>query len=359
MQRNLRAAATAAGLALCACAQAQGASNVTLYGIIDQSIRYTNHVDDGGGSKLQLANGAITNSRFGLKGEEDLGDGSRAVFRLENGFDPQTGMANQNGRLFGRYAYVGLSNDRWGTLTAGRQGAESFNFFGEFDPLTVGNYMGNSWPFLITVGRLDNLLTYAGKFGGLNLGLTYGFGNQFGSMRRGSYWGARASYDAGPLSFGGTYQEMRDPDDRAQRMWGLGARYTLDAARLFVGYMGGRDASGFVDSLLNAPTRTVAQGSPSANPRKDMTLYTGLTYQATPRLALTGAYYYSDAKNINGFEGNRGKRHAAVLLAEYSLSKRTQVYGTVDFNRTSGGANAEMPGKNNQTGLGVGLRHIF
>ena len=191
---------------------------MTLYGIIDQSIRYTNHVDDGGGSKLQLANGAITNSRFGLKGDEDLGDGSRAVFRLENGFDPQTGMANQNGRLFGRYAYVGLSNDRWGTLTAGRQGAESFNF-GEFDPLTVGNYMGNSWPFLITVGRLDNLLTYAGKFGGLNLGLTYGFGNQFGSMRRGSYWGARASYDAGPLSFGGTYQEMRDPDDRAQRMW--------------------------------------------------------------------------------------------------------------------------------------------
>ena len=50
MQRNLRAAATAAGLALCACAQAQSASNVTLYGIIDQSIRYTNHVDDGGGS---------------------------------------------------------------------------------------------------------------------------------------------------------------------------------------------------------------------------------------------------------------------------------------------------------------------
>ena len=62
---------------------------MTLYGIIDQSIRYTNHVDDGGGSKLQLANGAITNSRFGLKGEEDLGDGSRAVFRLENGFDPR------------------------------------------------------------------------------------------------------------------------------------------------------------------------------------------------------------------------------------------------------------------------------
>ena len=36
MQRNLRAAATRPLLRLCA----QGASNVTLYGIIDQSIRY-------------------------------------------------------------------------------------------------------------------------------------------------------------------------------------------------------------------------------------------------------------------------------------------------------------------------------
>ena len=49
MQRNLRAAATTAGLALRLCA-GPNASNVTLYGIIDQSIRYTNHVDDGGGS---------------------------------------------------------------------------------------------------------------------------------------------------------------------------------------------------------------------------------------------------------------------------------------------------------------------
>jgi predicted porin len=48
-----------------------------------------------------------------------------------------------------------------------------------------------------------------------------------------------------------------------------------------------------------------------------------------------------------------------VLLAEYSLSKATQVYGTVDYNHVSGGAYTELPGKNNQTGVAVGIRHMF
>lgn len=360
MQRKLRAAAVLAStVGLTGTVGAHGNSSLTLYGIVDQSIRYTNHATDSDGSLLQLTNGAITNSRFGLKGEEDLGNGAKAVFRLESGFDPQNGMLNQGGRLFGRYAYVGVSDTRWGTLTTGRQGTESFNFFGDFDPLTVGNYMANSWPFLMTVGRIDNTLAYAGKFGGLNIGATYGFGNQFGSMSKSSYWGGRTSFDEGPLSFGATYQEMRDEHNDVQRMWGAGGHYAVGLAKVFLGYLGGRDAIGFIDSQLNAPTRKVASGSYSDNPRKDMTLYTGLVYQATPRLAITGAFYYSNANGINGFSDNDGKRYATVLLGEYSLSKRTQVYGTVDFNRVTGGTYTELPGKDNQIGMGVGVRHSF
>lgn len=359
MQRTLRTAVLLFAWSLAAMATAGSDNNLTLYGIVDQSIRYTNHATDSGGSLLELANGAITNSRMGLRGEEDLGAGTRAVFRLESGFDPQNGTLNQGGRLFGRYAYVGITNSQWGSLTAGRQGTESFNFFGDFDPLTVGNYMANSWPFLMTVGRIDNTLTYAGKFGGLNVGASYGFGNQAGSMRKGSYWGGRASYDIGPLSFGATYQELRDLDNNVQRMWGAGGHYTVGLAKVFLGYLGGRDGIGLIDSELNAANRTVAHGPYADSPRKDATLFTGLQYQATPRVAITGAFYYSNADNINGFSGNRGKRYATVMLAEYSLSKRTQVYGTVDFNRVTGGAWTELPGKDSQAGAGIGLRHIF
>jgi predicted porin len=54
-----------------------------------------------------------------------------------------------------------------------------------------------------------------------------------------------------------------------------------------------------------------------------------------------------------------GNRYTVVALAEYSLSKRTEVYGTVDFNKVSGAAEVELPGRSNQTGIAVGLRNFF
>jgi len=174
---------------LLAAGHAHAQSAVTLYGIVDQSIRFTNNANAQNGSNVVLTNGAVTNSRFGFKGEEDLGAGMKAIFRLENGFDPQTGQANQNGRLFGRYSYVGLAS-AYGTVKLGRQDTEGFNLFGEFDPLTVGNYTANSWAYFITGGRIDNAISYDGKFGGLNVGATYGFGEQAGSASRNAYAGA-------------------------------------------------------------------------------------------------------------------------------------------------------------------------
>ncbi|EHP43062.1 outer membrane porin [Cupriavidus basilensis OR16] len=337
-----------------ACAQ----GSVTLYGIVDQSIRFTTNANAQNDHNVALANGAVTNSRFGFKGEEALGSDLKAVFRLENGFDPQNGKTNQNGRLFGRYAYVGLSSSL-GTIRLGRQSTEGFNLFGEFDPLTIGNYTANSWPYFITVGRIDNALSYDGTFGGLNVGASYGFGEQPGSMSQNAYWGARAAYTVGRFSLGGVYQETRDPASHAQRMWGVAGRYASGGANLFLGYLGGRDATGSLDGALNDSSRTVSYGSYAANPRKDNTFYSGITYQATPALALTGVFYYDDIRNVNAIRGNGGKRYAGVLLAEYSLSRRTQLYGTVDHNVVSGGAASELPGRGNQTGASLGIRHSF
>jgi len=357
MKRRLHAVALTFQAGFAGSAIAQG--SVVAYGIVDQSLRFTSNANASNDSLFQLANGAITNSRFGLKGEESLGGGVRALFRLEGGFDPDDGTLNQGGRIFGRYAYVGLADARLGTITLGRQGTEAFNFFGEFDPLTVGNYKENAWPLFMTVGRIDNVVSYAGRFGAMGLGTSYGFGEQAGSASKGSYWGGRGSFDTGGLSFGGTFQEMRDASGRAQRMWGVAGRYALGGAKLFAGYIGGRDASGFVDSALNAPNRIVEGGSASARPRRDTTLFAGATYPATPQITVTGAFYFNDASQINGIARNGGKRYTGVLLAEYALSARTQLYGTVDLNCATGGAQAELPGKSCQTGLGAGIRHVF
>ena len=95
--------------------------------------------------------------------------------------------------------------------------------------------------------------------------------------------------------------------------------------------------------------------------RVDNGPFAGVTWQATRTLMLTGAAYYDHMSNAaigNGQLGS-GNRYTFVALAEYALSKRTEVYGTVDFDKVSGAASVELPGKNNQTGVALGLRTIF
>src|SRR5262249_33445573 len=116
-------------------ASAYGQSSVTLYGLIDAGLSYTNNVNKGTshGSLFQTTSGQINGSRFGLRGSEDLGSGLHAIFVLENGFNIQNGKLGQNSRLFGRQAFVGLSTDQFGTVTLGRQ----YDFLTDFvEPLT-------------------------------------------------------------------------------------------------------------------------------------------------------------------------------------------------------------------------------
>lgn len=333
-------------------------SSVTLYGIVDQSVRYTTNADASKNGSVQVTNGAITNSRWGLKGSEDLGDGLKAIFRLEDGFEPQTGKMDSN-RLFGRYAYVGLSG-RFGTVEMGRQTTEGFNLFGDLDPLTVGNYTANMWPYFLTQGYASNVVSYSNAISGLSVGASYGFGGQPGSVSQNSYWGIRSEYTHGSLTLGGVYQQTRDMQSHSQQMWGAAGRYVIGAASIFLGYVGGKDATGEIDQdFLNDPSRTVAYGSFIDNPRKDTIGFTGVVYQVNPAITVTGAVYYDTIKNVNGIDGNSGKRYTGVLQAEYALSKATQVYGTVDYNKVSGGAVTELPGSSNQTGAAVGMRHLF
>ncbi len=319
-----------------------------------------------------MTDGAVTQSRWGLKGSEALGNNLKAIFQLENGYSVDNGTLNNSGQLFNRRAYVGLAGDL-GAIHLGRELTEGFNFFADYDPLTVGNYTANAWPFFLTQFRSNNTVSYSGTFGGLNVGASYGFGERPGSMNKAAtnppngnapYYGLRAAYEAGPFGFGGVYQEIHNVNGDKQQMWGAAGRYAFGAAKVFLGYIGGKDRTGVIDNnFLNnstlAPAPAAVTAGAASNPRKDTIGYVGLTYQATPALALTGAFYADYVENKNGVSNNNGRRYTGVLLGEYSLSKRTQVYGTVDFNKVSGGTSTELPGRGNQTGVAAGIRHSF
>ena len=78
------------------------AANVTMYGIIDTGLGYTS-TDKGYGedvNKFDMRSGQNSASRFGVKGEEDLGNGLKVGFSLENGFNSDDGQLATEGRLF-------------------------------------------------------------------------------------------------------------------------------------------------------------------------------------------------------------------------------------------------------------------
>jgi predicted porin len=103
-------------------------SSVTVSGFIDGGLTYVNNLFDSGISAPDLLT---------FSGREDLGDGNKALFELTSQFDLGDGSTLPGAaQIFNRTAYVGLSNDRLGTLTVGNQ----YDFM--FETLTLGLFDG-------------------------------------------------------------------------------------------------------------------------------------------------------------------------------------------------------------------------
>ena len=347
-------------------------SSVTLYGIVDTAVRFQTNADANNNNLVSMVQGPITGSRWGLKGTEDLGGGLATVFRLENGFNLFNGSLHTPNTLFNRMAYVGLKS-QYGTVTLGNQNSPFFDEMGDvFDPLTVANYWQDSWMYNGIGGGLvvKNSIKYINSFGGLNVKAIYGFGNNSGSVGKGSTYGFTASYTYGPLQALAGWQQMdiaanpisgdAAPSKKLNQV-NVGVVYTVvPTVRLLAGWMRTQDNSGTTDANMQQSS-TLAANQLSPN-RIDNFFYVGSTWQATAPLLLTAAGYYGRATNaaLGGGSFGGGHNYSATLLAEYSLSKRTEVYGTVDYTRGTGAYQIDYPGsKNNQTGVAIGLRNIF
>ncbi|WP_432241371.1 porin [Herbaspirillum robiniae] len=357
----------AAGLTTGGAAFAQ--STVTIYGIVDTSIRYLSNDNAQGSSNLRMDNGAIANSRIGFKGVEDLGGGLKAEFRLENGFNSDNGgLANGPNVLFGRQSWVGLSGG-FGKVSVGRQNTPLFDLMADhFDPLTVGNYETNAWlPAAATRIRTNNMVRYDGNVGPVFASVSYAFGEVAGSTRSGSQFSSALRYTAGAFSVGGGFQQTNDNSNNKDTAYNLSASYDFGVAKLFGGYYNIKDATGSTALYMSANSFATGSGGGLAGvERKDTGFFLGSSYKATAALTLTGAFYYDKSKNVAytglGNVGD-GKRYAVAAWAEYALSKRTQVYTTVDYNKAKDAAVYELTnstsGKNSLTTVGVGIRHIF
>ncbi|MDR8071910.1 porin [Burkholderia cenocepacia] len=354
MKSTYRAATLAFG-ALLASSAVQAQSSVTLYGLADASLVWQNHASNDGGSKVFMTNGAINHSRFGLIGKEDLGGQASAFFQLESGFNQNDGSMSQSGVIFNRYALVGLKGN-FGTLSAGNIASPFHNTMILYDPLTIGDYYNTSWWYGTDSGG-KNSISYAYDFGPVHALLDYGVGGVAGSIARGSQFGASLSFTQNNLSLLAVYQQTKAlTAGGTQRLIGLAGSYAWDKVTFYAGYQNNHDGAGITNSQLNII------GAPMGTDnvvRKDQGVFAGLTWQVTPTVLLREAYYYDVMHDAMNQSGNSGTHWTAVSEAEYFFSKRTSVYGQIDYNHTSGAGYVQLPNSNNQMELAVGLRHWF
>jgi predicted porin len=116
-----RKIATAAALT-CATACGHAQSNVTLYGDIDL---YGNYMSSSSGTHVvALEDGAYLRSRFGFKGQEDIGGGYYVKFTLETGINADSGGFAGNS-IFDRQSWVGIAG-HYGEFRVGRQNGPIF-----------------------------------------------------------------------------------------------------------------------------------------------------------------------------------------------------------------------------------------
>ena len=102
----LRQVCLASALCCAGLAQAQTAPGVTLYGLVDVGITSVSGLK--AGTVTQVASGIMEGSRWGIKGNEDLGGGYKAIFTLESRVELDTGANSSypisGGQLSDRYS---------------------------------------------------------------------------------------------------------------------------------------------------------------------------------------------------------------------------------------------------------------
>jgi predicted porin len=411
-------------------AQAQDA-DVTLYGVIDLAVgtvkeslsansNFPATVIPGtsktatsvNSSVTGMFNGGISDSRWGLRGSENLGGGMQAFFLLESGIDANSGSLNSaagalsqntstktgtasatsalDGQLFNRAAYVGLSDGNLGSLSFGRNTNPIFDLAVGYDPLQDAQLL-SPLGFSGAIGggggvsdysRLDNSLKYKNKLGDVNVGALYKFGGYAGNNAAGSGYALSAGYEAGKFGVQAVYESFADVikstnpstvgdigvllyDTKAfmtaakyhvTDAWTVEAgfeRYSLNAASDTLASLG-------VTSLYGYPISTTSAAATYTGPNQANNVYfVGGDYNITPAFNLAAAFYDQHAQVFASTPS--GDIRSYSVLADYHLSKRSDVYAGFmysTFSSTDAGGLYAGNNPNNYI-VAIGVRHKF
>ncbi|CAG9222667.1 Porin [Paraburkholderia tropica] len=354
---------------------AHAQSSITLYGVISESLEYVSNAK--GNHLFALSNAGMMPPRFGFRGVEDLGGGTKAIFTLENGFNVTNG-AQLNGGIFGRQAWVGLSNDRAGSLTMGRQYEEmtSTMYFTTASNVFAGYgaHIGDNDNMFFT-NRFNNSVRYASpNWYGFKFAGSYAFSNSTEFANNNGFSGS-ISYEHGPLKVAAAITEFNRRSNAVPSNltsgavdstgWGFSSPFVTslhgagtDEQRI-MGVGGSYDFGSF--HVLGNYTNVLFNYSDSTGLR--LQNFEASAYKfITPFVELGLSYVYT----LGNYSSARSIHYNQLdLAAHYFLSKRTELYVAGIYQRASGpGTYAQIytaapSSSQSQTLVETGIMHRF
>lgn len=360
------------------------AGQVTLYGVVDEGLNYSKEdVKVDGGKKVDqhtfgLDSGLNAGSRIGLTGQEALGNDMTVGFKLENGFDADTGAFSDKDRIFNREASLTVSSP-FGRLSAGRMGGIA-SAAGSYDIVySIGDAFdgGDNKIFgLAKSARYDNMITYqTPMMGGLQATVQYSFkenstdANRLtareGSSDANRYMSAALTGNYGPFNavlayelqdYGSTIGTSKMPSKDGQAIY-LGGNYDFGVAKAFAmaQYFKGQQTTDAVKAINLAKPLTPSEGY------KGYGLHLGTIVPVCSGNLTIGGYYV-DGQAESEKEADRDNNYIGVATRYvYPLSRRTSLYAGAGY------AHAKMDGtatdkgdtKANVTQAYMGLTHKF
>lgn len=343
------------------------AADVQLYGLVDLGLNWT-QVDNGKTTtdSFGMGSGQNSGSRFGLKGTEDLGNGYKVGFNLENSFKADDGAFDKGSRLFHRESILFVQTP-YGELSAGRTGGLDSGV-GRYGQMGSGaTAMSTGWDniaktskvFLGLGDRMDNTLTYQSpKFAGVTVlaqaslkksnvndkGVV--IETEEGSSDADRYYALGVTYGAGALNAGLVYSqtdwnrtELKDQtNDDNQTVVSAFANYDFGMVKPMVAvqyFDGGKDVD-VANTALNKGYGFVVGG-------------TAPLVGGTLKVQL-GWNDYEDVKT-GATEGNN---IITGVGYEYPLSKRTFVYTAAGYTQVkTEKAGVETKTKTSEVMLGM------
>lgn len=239
MTHRTRALFLPLAIATLAAGPATGLASPTLYGSIFETVeiiesRNATAPSDGGSGVNYGRTSRLSShsSRFGIKGDEALGNGVSAFYQIESSLNATTGT----GSIAGRNTGVGLKSDDWGTLVLGHWDTPMKLSSVRADPWrtnTLAGYnslistpgfdigkqrLGNGSPDSATAAfdmRATNTIQYwSPTVANLSARLMLTTSNKINIPNGDQYdpylWGLSLTYDNGPLWVSYAYEHHKD-----------------------------------------------------------------------------------------------------------------------------------------------------